>query len=161
MDRIEESDLPGVGRRYEFTSGDDRRIGVIHHKSGRKEVFVSAPGDHDLCVVSLNVDGHDARTLAELLGGTSIAESLAELQQEIEGLLIDWLPVEEGTPYDDRTIGDAQIRTRTGVSVVAVVRDDEPIPAPGPQFHVAAGDILVVVGTAAGIETVRELLRTG
>lgn len=161
MSTVEETDLPGVGRRYEFTSDDDRRIGVIHHKSGRKEIFVSAPADPDLCVMSLNVAEDDARTLADMLGGTSITESLADLQQHIEGLVIDWLPIDVDAPYADRTIGDARIRTRTGVSVVAVVRGEEPVPAPGPDFRIAAGDLLVVVGTALGIDNVREILRSG
>jgi TrkA domain protein len=161
MSRVEETDLPGVGRRYETTSRDERRIGVIHHRSGRKEVFVSAPGDPDLCVVSLNIDEDDARTLAEMLGGGQLTESLTELQQRVEGLVIDWLTLEPDSPYAGKTIGDAKIRTRTGVSVVAVVRGDDANPAPGPEFTVEARDVLVVVGTAEGIGSVRGLLRAG
>jgi TrkA domain protein len=134
---------------------------VIHHRSGRKEVFVSAPGDPDLCVVSLNIDEDDARTLAEMLGGGQLTESLTELQQRVEGLVIDWLTLEPDSPYAGKTIGDAKIRTRTGVSVVAVVRGDDANPAPGPEFTVEARDVLVVVGTAEGIGSVRGLLRAG
>jgi TrkA domain protein len=96
-----------------------------------------------------------------MLGGGRLAESLGDLQQHIEGLVIDWLTIEPGSPYADRTIGHARIRTRTGVSVVAVVRDDQATPAPGPEFEIYAGDVLVVVGTAEGIEGTRDVLRTG
>lgn len=161
MSRVVETDLPGVGRRYEITSEDDRRIGVIHHRSGRKEIFVSAPGDPDLCVVSLNLDDEEAHTLADMLGGTTITANLGALQQRVEGLVIDWLSLEGGSPYDGKSIGDARIRTTTGVSVVAVIRGDEAFPAPGPQFPIRAGDVLVVVGTAEGIEGVADLLRSG
>ena len=81
--------------------------------------------------------------------------------QQIEGLAIDWLPVSANTPYANRTIGDAKVRTRTGVSVVAVIRGDQAHPAPGPDFHLEVDDVLVVIGTGAGIGSVRMLLAAG
>jgi TrkA domain protein len=42
-----------------------------------------------------------------------------------------------------------------------VVRGEDATPAPGPEFAINAGDVLVVVGTAEGIEATRDLLRTG
>jgi TrkA domain protein len=109
----------------------------------------------------LGLSDKDARTLAEILGGSRVAEELAELQQQIEGLAIDWLPLRTDSPFVGRTIGDARIRTRTGVSVVAVLRGEIAIPAPGPEFHLEPGDYLVVVGTTRGIEEVVELLHRG
>jgi K+:H+ antiporter subunit KhtT len=96
-----------------------------------------------------------------MLGGSRVAEELAELQQQIEGLAIDWLPLRNDSPFVGRTIGDARIRTRTGVSVVAVLRGENAIPAPGPELSLEPGDYLVVVGTTRGIEKVVELLHRG
>ncbi len=45
--------------------------------------------------------------------------------------------------------------------MVAVIRGEEAIPAPGPDVELKPGDYLVVVGTARGIEQTVELLRTG
>jgi TrkA domain protein len=90
-----------------------------------------------------------------------VAQQLAELQQRIEGLVIDWLPIREDCAYVGRTVGDARIRTRTGVSVVAIVRGDEAVPAPGPEQLLNSGDYLVVVGTPRGVEQLVELLRAG
>jgi TrkA domain protein len=53
------------------------------------------------------------------------------------------------------------VRSRTGVSIVAVLRGEQAIPAPGPESGLEAGDYLVVVGTARGIEEVVELLHHG
>jgi TrkA domain protein len=53
------------------------------------------------------------------------------------------------------------VRTRTGVSIVAVLRGDQAIPAPGPEAELKPGDYVVVVGTPRGIEQVVELLRAG
>jgi K+/H+ antiporter YhaU regulatory subunit KhtT len=46
------------------------------------------------------------------------------------------------------------------VSVVAVVRGDNTIAAPGPEFEFAASDVVVAVGTTAGLAQLRALLRT-
>jgi TrkA domain protein len=161
MSDIKETKLPGVGIRYEFESEDGQSVEVISHRSGRREVYVADPDDPDEFTRVLTLSQGDARTLAELLGANRVAEHLAELQQRIEGLAIDWLPIRDDSPYAGRTIGDARIRTRTGVSVVAVVRGEEAVPAPGPETPIAAGDYLVVVGTGRGIEHVVELLHRG
>jgi len=97
----------------------------------------------------------------ERRGGSRVAEELGELQQRIEGLAIDWLPVREDTPYAGRPMGEARIRTRTGVSVVAILRGDEAFPAPEPDLRIESGDYLVVVGTTRGIEAVVGLLHRG
>lgn len=161
LPRIEETPLPGVGVRYEFMAEDGSRVGVIHHKSGRRELFVCPPGDPDAVALNLTLSDDESYALSDALGGSTIIENLSDVQQRIEGLAIDWLKVDEGTPYADRTIGDARIRTRTGVSVVAVIRDEKAHPAPGPEFHIEGGDTLVVVGTSEGIKAVQEILTAG
>lgn len=161
MAQIEETSLPGVGMRHEFTSEDGSRVGVIHHKSGRRELFVCPPGDPDAVVLSLSLSDDESHALSEALGGSTVIENLQHLEQRIEGLAIDWLKVDPQTPYAGRTVGDARIRTRTGVSVVAVIRGERAHPAPGPDFHIEAGDTLVVVGTSEGVKAAAEILTAG
>lgn len=161
MSEINEVKLPGVGVRFEFETADGNRIGVISHRSGLREIYASRRDDPDEFRRVLGLSPDDARTLAELLGATRVAQQLAELQQRVEGLVIDWLPVRQDSPYLGRTIGDARLRTRTGVSVVAIVRGEQAVPAPGPEQQLEGGDYLVVVGTARGVEQAVELLRAG
>lgn len=161
MSEIHEVKLPGVGVRYEFETAEGKRIGVISHRTGLREIYVSRPDDPDEFKRVLGLSPDDARTLAELLGATRVAQQLADLQQRIEGLVIDWLPIREDSPYVGRTIGDARIRSRTGVSIVAIVRGDDAVPAPGPEERLDSGDYLVVVGTARGVEEAVEVLRAG
>lgn len=161
MSEIHEVKLPGVGVRYEFETTEGKRIGVISHRTGLREIYVARADDPDEFERVLGLSPDDARTLAELLGATRVAEQLADLQQRIEGLVIDWLPIRGDSAYEGRSIGDARIRTRTGVSVVAIVRGEDAVPAPGPEEELHSGDYLVVVGTARGVEQAVELLRRG
>ena len=161
MTEIHEVKLPGVGVRYEFETAEGNRIGVVSHRTGLREIYLSRSDDPDEFKRILGLSPDDARTMAELLGATRVAEQLAELQQRIEGLVIDWLPVREDSPYAGRTIGDTRLRSRTGVSVVAIVRGEDAVPAPGPEERLDSGDYLVVVGTARGVEQAVQLLRAG
>lgn len=161
MPEIEETSLPGVGMRHDFTAEDGSRIGVIHHRTGRRELFICSADDPDSVMMSLSLSDDDSHALTEALGGSTVVENLSNLQQQVEGLAIDWLPVSPESPYAGRTIGDARIRTRTGVSVVAIIRDDAAHPAPGPEFMIEPSDTLVVVGTSDGINRVSDILMSG
>ena len=161
MAEVQQTNLPGLGIRYEFRTSRGDRIGVVHHRTGRREVFLQNPHDDEGRGAIASLDEDDSRTLAELLGGSRVEQQLASLQQRVEGLAIDWLPVAEGTPYAGKTIGDTQARTRTGTSIVAIVRGEEAVAAPEPGETIEAGDTLVVVGTTRGIEELVVILRTG
>lgn len=155
---INETPLPGVGVRYDFTTRSGRQIGVISHRSGRRDLVVYDRDDPDTCQEMLHLSEEEAEVLAEMLGGFHIAGSLAELQQQVEGVGIDWLEIGAGSPFDGRTIADTQARTRTGVSIVAVLRDGGAIPAPTPGVRLQPGDTLVVVGTPQGVNALADLL---
>jgi TrkA domain protein len=113
--------------------------------------------DPDRCQEVIQLTDEEADALAELLGAARLVEHVGRLQR-IEGLAIDWLEIRPGSPYDGRTIGDTQARSRTGVSIVAILRGDRAIPAPTPQEPLAGGDTLVVVGTAQGVKALADLL---
>jgi TrkA domain protein len=160
MADVEETKLPGLGVRYEFETGRGSRLGIVHHRTGRRELLVYDREDPDTCRDVIALDEDDSRTLAELLGASRVAEQVERLQQ-VEGLAIDWLPVPAGTPFADKTIGHTRARTRTGVSIVAVLRGEGAFPAPDPEFQLQAEDTLLVVGTPRGIEDLAVILRTG
>jgi TrkA domain protein len=100
----------------------------------------------------------EADALADLLGAARLTGRLAELQQRVEGLAISWLTIQGNSPYAGGTIADTQARSRTGVSVVAVLRAQRAFPASTPTFGFQAGDTAVVVGTPAGGRALAGLL---
>ncbi len=161
MTTVSETPLPGVGVRFEFVTNKGTRLGVLQHQSGRIDLVLYDRNDPDTASESVVLDEEDARTLGELLGSSRVVEELGKLRQRIEGLALDWLPIDSSSPFVGRTIGDTGARTRTGVSIVAVVRGDDAIAAPGPDQRLEAGDTLVVVGTPRGIEDLVVILRAG
>lgn len=158
MTTISETELPGVGTRYNLQLVSGRRIGVLAHRTGRRDLLVYSPRDPDAVATDLSFTPEEGKVVADLLGGTRLIESVAQVQQHVEGLALDWLEIPASSSFVGHTIGVAGVRTATGVSIVAVIRGDEGFPAPGPEFRFEAGDTAVVVGTPEGIVSAASLL---
>jgi len=158
MPDVREIRLPGIGVRHEFTTTDGERVAVLVHRTGRRELLLYDRDDPDTCSTVLHMSPDDTRTLTELLGASQVTEAVTEVQQRIEGLAIEWMTIPPGSPVVGATIAEGQFRTRTGVSIVAVIRDDATIPAPGPDHEFRGGDVAVAVGTPAGLDQLRALL---
>ena len=158
MAEVTEVRLPGVGVRHEFTTTAGERVSVLLHRSGRREIAVHDPRDVDVATTVLHLSPDDTRTLAELLGATQVSEALTAVQQQLEGLAIEWITVPAGSAFDGKTIGDGAFRTRTGASVVAVVRGESTLAAPGPDHRFEAADVVVAVGTPEGLAELRTIV---
>lgn len=153
--------LPGIGLRHEFVTERGRRVGVVSHRTGRREVVVYDRADPDTAAVTLTLNAEEANGLAELLASTRVVERLGELHRQVEGLVSEQIPISAGSVYEGRTLGDTGARTRTGASIVAVVRGGGVIASPRPDFVFRADDIVVVIGTAEGTAAVARLLAEG
>ncbi len=158
MAEVRETMLPGVGVRQEFTAHDGTVVGVVQYHDGRSDVVVYDSADPDRCTSMLHLDKADTSTLASLLGASELAERMGEVQAQIEGLLFEWITIPADAPMTGRSIRDGELRTRTGASVVAVLRGEGSGPAPDPEFVFAAGDVAVCVGTTDGLASLRSLL---
>jgi len=159
---VRETKLPGVGLRYEFENRDGERIAVIARRGGGFEVFVcAAPGDPDSARRVFRLTDREADALAQILGAPRIVEGYADLTREVPGLSAGQVMVTQGSRYAGRPLGDTRARTRTGASIVAIVRGDQVLASPGPAEPLDAGDVLVVIGTDEGIAAVRQLVDQG
>jgi len=159
MAQVREIKLPGVGVRHEFTTEAGQDVGVLVRHDGRREILVYDTDDPDACSSLVTLSAADTRTVAELLGASQVTEAVSAVQQEIEGLAIEWLEVAPTSPAAGATIGDGMYRTQTGSSIVAIIRAGQSIPAPGPEHDLQAGDVIVAVGTVEGLASMRELMR--
>lgn len=158
MNEITETPLPGVGVRHDFECDSERRVGVISHHSGRRDLIVYDRDDPDRVRETVSMSTDEARSLGALLGGPNIVERLDDLRHQIVGLEIGWLSISEKSKLAGRPLGESELRTRTGVSIVALLRGDVAVPAPGPDDEMLPGDVAVVVGTPDGIDAAAKIL---
>jgi TrkA domain protein len=154
---VYETEVPGVGRKYEIDVGRGARLVVLIHHGGRRELFYRPDADADSERIA-TLTGEQARRLGTILEGSYFQP--IELDSRSVPLgegVIEWLTVDPDSPLDGTTIGDAGIRAETGVSVIAVQRDEETIANPDPSFTMRHGDVLVGLGTRAEHEALRDL----
>lgn len=155
---VEETPLPGVGLRHDFLARDGRRVGVVSHRDGHRELLVYSRSDPDATSAAVWLTGDEADALAELLGAPRVVDRVRRLHDHIEGLVTEGVVIPAGSRFDGRTLADTETRTRTGASIIAVSRNGDIIPMPGTDFRFGAGDTIVVVGTRNGVQAAAKLL---
>lgn len=69
--------------------------------------------------------------------------------------------LEDGSPAAGQTIHNLDLRRRTGVTVIALVRGERSHPNPHPDLQLEAGDRLVLMGSHAEMEQAFDLLEPG
>ncbi|GGW62124.1 cation:proton antiporter regulatory subunit [Streptomyces xantholiticus] len=151
--------LPGVGLRYEFTNHEGERIAVVAERTGDFELVVYTGRDPDESRPVVRFNSEEADAVAEILGAPRIAERFADLTKEVPGLLAAQVEVRSASPYAGEPLGRTRARTRTGASIVAIVRGEDVIAPPMPDEVLQAGDVLVVIGTREGIADVDEIIQ--
>jgi TrkA domain protein len=155
---VTETLLPGVGIRYEFSTRAGVPMGVIALREGGFEIVLYDRDDPDSARDLVVLTAPEADTLAEILGAPRIVERFADLSREVPGLTSARVQVPAGSAFDGRPLGETRARTRTGASVVAIVRGPDVIASPPPDETLHAGDRLVVIGSRAAIEGVEAIL---
>lgn len=158
MHEVTETDLPGVGVRFEMPTGAGRVVGVVAHQTGRRDLVVYDQEDPDRCTESLELTEDEAHTIGELLGGSRILEKLDDAIHRIEDLVIAWVHIDEKSPIVGQSLAESEFRTRTGAGVVALVGASGSIPVPAGSDRLQAGDTAVVVGLEGAVDAATALL---
>ena len=149
---LHETLLPGVGVRYELTTRAGQRLGIVVQREGGAEIAVYDRHDPDRARGVFRLNAEEADAVADVLGAPRLTQRFADLSKEVPGLQSARFPIQPGSPFDGRSLGDTRARTLTGCSIVAIVRDADVVPSPTPADHLQAGDVLVAIGSSEGLE---------
>ncbi len=159
--RIERVDLPGLGVRTDVVTAAGRRLSVVSHRSGERDLALFDVDDPDSCSASIPLTDDEAAALADLLGASVTRSRLSALGSSANGLFTEEITVALESPFVGRPMGDTKARTLTGSSIVAIARGDGIIPSPGPETVLEHGDLLVAVGTRKGLDSLAKLIDRG
>lgn len=159
--RIEKVELPGIGVRHDLVTESGRRISVVSHRDGERDLALFDVADPDACRDSIPMTDDEAAALADVLGTSVMLSRLTNLSDAAVGLFTEQLELPTDSPYLNRPLGDTKTRTRTRVSIVAIVRDKVVLPSPTPDEILRPGDVIVAVGTRQGLDAVSRLISNG
>lgn len=144
---VYETDVPGIGKKFELDLTGKARAVVLLHHDGRVEVFRRKSPDADSEKV-FDLTNRQANWLGSILEGAYFeAVASEELAVPLGDAIIEWVDIDEDSPVAGQTLGESHLRAETGVSVIAVQRGEETIPNPDADFRIDPGDILVALGT--------------
>lgn len=158
MAEIDETELPGIGVRREFTTRGGMRLGVIETRTGTRDLLLYDRDDPDVCRSVVPLDESDSDVLADLLGADRIKGDAASTLVNLEGLAIDWVSIDPACEVAGSSIGDARLRSRTGATVAAIIDGERSVPGPGPEEVLPGGALVVAVGSAEGVRRLEALL---
>ena len=158
MRKVTETDLPGVGVRFDLQTDAGRGVGVVVHQSGRRDLVVYDERDLDRACESVELSEDEGHTLGEILGGSPVLEHLDDAIHRLEDLVISWVTIGAKSSLAGMTLAESTLRTRTGAGVVALVTDSGSIPIPVGTERLEPGDTAVVVGVPSAVMAATRLL---
>jgi TrkA domain protein len=157
---VTETDLPGVGKRFEVDLGGEGAAVVLLHNNGRRELFYRPTPDADAEEL-LELSDREARTIGSILEGAHfqpVATDTTATTIGEDGVMLEWYTLDADDELTGQSIGTVGIRERTGATVAAIEREGEVVQSPGPEFVFEPDDQLIVVGSAENHETFTEEL---
>jgi TrkA domain protein len=146
---IYETEVPGVGRKFELEINGGKRLVVVLHHDGKRDVYLRPEEDADSEQL-FSLSGDQARKFGSILEGAYFQPvELDEVAVPLGEAIIEWHEVDDDAALIGVSLETASVREETGASIIAIQRGEETIPNPTPDTRIEAGDTLVTLGTRA------------
>jgi TrkA domain protein len=159
---LRETRLPGVGVKYSCVTAHGGRLAVILHNEGLREIYFYRHADDEEPTAVIQLEDDEARQIGAVIAGAYDRPKIVEdLEMAFGELAIEWVPVPDTSPAIGKTLAQCGFRQRTGITIIAILREPEPVAGAQPNDVVQKGDTLVTVGKLGQYPTFRKLLAEG
>ncbi|AIG98115.1 MULTISPECIES: cation:proton antiporter regulatory subunit [Archaeoglobus] len=152
-------DLSGVGTKYEIDTPDGK-VAVVFLDTGKIQLYILEKSCGKPCCVTLTAE--EARRVASVLSGSILEREEEGMELSLPGLAELRIAVHTYTVpkrLSGKSIGELGIRSKTGATVIAVLKKEKTIISPSPETVLEPGDKVVVIGEKHQIENFEKFLR--
>jgi TrkA domain protein len=163
MSTISETDLPGVGRKFQVETLSGDRLVIVIHDDGKRELYHFTRKNRERAASVLTLTDGEARQIAGIVGGlTYVPKALPSTEVVLEDLVLEWFTIEAGAACKDKTIRDLQVRTQTGASIVSLIEANRTTRTnPEADTVINEGATLILAGDRRSIARLKRLLVEG
>jgi K+:H+ antiporter subunit KhtT len=163
MSTISESNLPGVGRKFQIETLSGDRLIIVIHDDGKRELYHFEKKNLNRPVSVLALTDGEARQVAGIVGGlTYVPKALPTSEIVLEDLVLEWFTLPPGAVCGGKTIRDLQVRTRTGASIVSLIEPNRVTrTSPEADTLLNEGATLIIAGDRRSIAKLKQLLVSG
>ena len=156
---LQETRLPGIGTKFTLRLSGGGRLAVILHNDGKRELYWFRHGADDEPRAVITLDDDEARQLGAVIGGAYERPKIVEdLEVALGELQIEWMPVPDSSPWIGKTLAECGFRAKVGITIIAILREPEPVSGARPDDVIQRGDTLVTVGKAGQYAAFRRML---
>ncbi len=163
MSTFKETDLPGIGRKFQVDTRSGDKLVILVHDDGKREMHHFDYNDPDESISMVTLDDSEARRVGAILGGmVYMPKALESVDVAFDEMVIEWFKVEREAKGAGMTIGKLEIRKKTGAAIIAVIKQNhEKIVNPGPEQVIFVGSTLVVLGERGQVKACKRLIEKG
>ena len=160
MLEVRETRLPGVGTKFTLRTHRGEKLSSVVHLDGMREVYHYSDAEEDPHVITLNDE--ESRQLAQILGGVVYRPQLVkDLEVALKDLVMEWIELPPESPMVGLTVATCRIRSTTGATIVAILRESGSLATPHPNEVLRADDTLVVIGRPGSFGEINRLVAEG
>jgi TrkA domain protein len=157
---VRETRLPGVGTKFTLRTARGEKLSSVVHVDGMREIYHYPHTDDEPHVITLNDE--ESRQLAAILGGVVYRPQLVkDLEVALKDLVMEWIELPSTSPLVGLTVATCRIRSTTGATIVAILRESGSLATPHPDEVLRADDTLVVIGRPSSFDEINRLVAEG
>ncbi|UOQ94224.1 potassium transporter TrkA [Halobacillus shinanisalinarum] len=155
---ISVSQLPGIGQKITLKTAEDSMLVLIVHHTGKRELYFFDEADSEEADFAMDLTSDETRELgAQLLGATYQPVDTNKLKMFKNQIVIDWIELKEASPITHQTIEESEIRNKTGVTIIGIIKGDETIAIPEADTQLFPGDVIMTIGKQEQIDSFTDL----
>lgn len=159
---IKETELPGIGKKFQIETRSGDKMVIVVHDDGRREIYHFDSNDPEESISMVTLDDTEARCVAGILGGmVYVPKALETVEMALDDMVFEWYKVEKDAQAIGKTIGDLDIRKKTGAVIIAIIKKEEKVLNPGPEEIITPGATFVVLGDRKQVKACKELILHG